>query len=153
MRSSLVHFFRFVCAVVWGWFEGASRRGQLKRRVPALGLALDQAHKPGLELGPIRGVGQAPPHSSGIFLIHQGLEGRSKRPGGELWRDVILHLNCMLSRPVGRASCRALAATKHDSGHRDLKYLFFPAFGIQLSAREPPREAGGGSGDLLATAP
>lgn len=27
-------------------------------------------------------------------------------------RDAILHLNCMLSRPVGRASCRALVAIK-----------------------------------------
>lgn len=95
-------------AVVQDWLEGGRRKswGSINR------LALSQAHKPSLELQPIRIAGEVPPHCSRSFLIHQGLKEKAELPRGELLRDAILHLNCMLSRPVGRASCRTLVATK-----------------------------------------
>lgn len=54
LGSSLLCLFRFVCAVVRGWFAGSQdglrgarqAEGQLKTRIPALSLALSQAHKP-----------------------------------------------------------------------------------------------------------
>lgn len=50
LGSSLVCLFRFVCAVVRGWFAGSQEEGQLKTRIPALSLALSQAHKPSWNL-------------------------------------------------------------------------------------------------------